>query len=208
MNQMGVVNLARVDERLIHGQVMVTLSQKSGVNSIFVVDEVVAKDKFMRDLYKSAGSRTGQKIIVITPEKAKFYWDEYQFKEYNCILIAKTVSVIYDLVKHGVPMKELNIGGIAQKNPEKDLLVTKSVYLNKEDAEKLKELDGVYGVEEILVVSGTNLPMVLEAINHQLLGTPIAEAAQAIVAQGKESVQAWDISMTSFEDEEDEDDDF
>ncbi|HBK6357244.1 TPA: PTS sugar transporter subunit IIB, partial [Enterococcus faecium] len=55
---MGVVNLARVDERLIHGQVMVTLSQKSGVNSIFVVDEVVAKDKFMRDLYKNAGSRT------------------------------------------------------------------------------------------------------------------------------------------------------
>jgi mannose/fructose/N-acetylgalactosamine-specific phosphotransferase system component IIB len=43
---MGVVNLARVDERLIHGQVMMTLSQKSGVNSIFVVDEVVAKDKF------------------------------------------------------------------------------------------------------------------------------------------------------------------
>ena len=35
---MGVVNLARVDERLIHGQVMVTLSQKSGVNSIFVVE--------------------------------------------------------------------------------------------------------------------------------------------------------------------------
>lgn len=44
---MGVVNLARVDERLIHGQVMVTLSQKSGVNSIFVVDEVqaVGQDK-------------------------------------------------------------------------------------------------------------------------------------------------------------------
>ncbi len=28
VNKMGVVNLARVDERLIHGQVMVTLSQK------------------------------------------------------------------------------------------------------------------------------------------------------------------------------------
>ena len=142
---MGVVNLARVDERLIHGQVMVTLSQKSGVNSIF-------------DLYKSAGSRTGQKTIVITPEKAKFYWDEYQFKEYNCILIAKTVSVIYDLVKHGVPMKELNIGGIAQKNPEKDLLVTKSVYLNKEDAEKLKELHEVYGVEDIYFQATPSAP--------------------------------------------------
>ena len=68
----------------------------------------------MRDLYKSAGSRTGQNHCHYAG-KAKFYWDEYQFKEYNCILIAKTVSVIYDLVKHGVPMKELNIGGIGRK---------------------------------------------------------------------------------------------
>ena len=146
---MGVVNLARVDERLIHGQVMMTLSQKSGVNSLFVVDEVVANDPFMRDLYKNAGSRTGQKTIVITPEKAQFYWDEYQFKDYNCILITKTVDVIYNLVKGGVPMKELNIGGIAQKNPETDIFVTKSVYLNKSDALKLKELNEEYGVEDI-----------------------------------------------------------
>lgn len=54
---------------------------------------------------------------------------------------------MYELVKHGVPMNELNIGGIAQKDPEKDLLVTKSVYLNKEDAQKLKDLKENYGVE-------------------------------------------------------------
>lgn len=155
---MGVINLARVDERLIHGQVMVTLSQKSGVNSIFVVDEVVANDKFMRELYKNAGSRTGQKTIVITPEKAKFYWDEYQFKDYNCILIAKTVKVIYDLVKHGVPMKELNIGGIAQKDANKDLLVTKSVYINKEDVDRLVEMKDKYGVENIYFQATPSAP--------------------------------------------------
>lgn len=155
---MGEVNLARVDERLIHGQVMMTLSQKSGINSIFVVDEVVAKDPFMRDLYKSAGGRTGQKTIVITPEKAKFYWDEFKFKEYNCILIAKTVSVIYDLVTHGVPIKNLNIGGIAQKNPEKDILVTKSVYLNKDDAEKLKEMNEKFGIEDIYFQATPSAP--------------------------------------------------
>ena len=58
---MGEVNLARVDERLIHGQVMVTLSKENNVNSIFVVDDVVAKDKFMKNLYKSAASRNGTK---------------------------------------------------------------------------------------------------------------------------------------------------
>lgn len=155
---MGVINLARVDERLIHGQVMMTLSQKSGVNSIFVVDEVVAKDSFMRDLYKNAGSRTGQKTIVITPEKAKFYWDEYKFKDYNCILLAKTVKVMYDLVKHGIPMKELNIGGIAQKDPNKDLLVTKSVYMNKEDVDRLVEMKQKYGVENIYFQATPSAP--------------------------------------------------
>lgn len=155
---MGVINLARVDERLIHGQVMVTLSQKSGVNSIFVVDEVVANDSFMRDLYKNAGGRTGQKTIVITPDKAKFYWDEYKFKDYNCILLAKTVKVMYELVKHGVPMKELNIGGIAQKDPSKDLLVTKSVYMNKEDVDRLVEMQEKYGVENIYFQATPSAP--------------------------------------------------
>jgi mannose/fructose/N-acetylgalactosamine-specific phosphotransferase system component IIB len=89
---MGAVVLARVDERLIHGQVMITLSQKAGVNSIFVVDDVVANDKFMRDLYRSAGARTGQKTIIITADKAKHYWDEFEFKDYNCILLSKTVK--------------------------------------------------------------------------------------------------------------------
>lgn len=146
---MGVVNLARVDERLIHGQVMITLSKRNGVNSIFVVDDTVAKDPFMKSLYKSAGSRTGQKTITMTEEKCEYYWDEFSFKEYSCILITKTIGVIYDLVKHGIPMKELNIGGIAQKNDATDIMVTKSVYMNKEDALKLKELNENCGVEDI-----------------------------------------------------------
>lgn len=146
---MGEVNLARVDERLIHGQVMVTLSKRAGVNSIFVVDDIVAKDPFMKGLYKSAGSRTGQKTIVMTVDKCKYYWDEYKFKNYSCILLTKTIDIMYELVKHGVPIKELNIGGIAQKDPEKDVRVTKAVYMNEDGAKKLKELHEKYGVEDI-----------------------------------------------------------
>lgn len=166
---MGVVNLARIDERLIHGQVMLTLSGRDGVNSLFVVDDIVAKDKFMKSLYKSAGGRTGKKTVVMTLEKCKYYWDEFEFKEYSCILIAKTVDVIYELVKYGVPMKEINIGGIAQKG-ENDIFVTKSVYLNKEDALKLKELNEQYHVEDIYFQATpsaprTNLKEVLAKFN-------------------------------------------
>lgn len=144
---MGTVNLARVDERLIHGQVMVTLSKRAGVNSIFVIDDGVAEDPFMKGVYKSAGGRTGNKTIVMTTEKAKYYWDEFEFKDYNAILIAKTVGVYYELIKHGVPIKELNIGGIAQKDAANDVQASKAVYMNQKDAEQLKELRDDYGVE-------------------------------------------------------------
>lgn len=154
---MGVVNLARVDQRLIHGQVMLTLSQRDGVNSIFVVDDAVAKDKFMKDLYKSAGARTGQKTIVMTEEKAKYYWDEFKFKEYKCILIAKTIDTMYELVKYGIPMKEMNIGGIAQAHDD-DIQVTKAVYLTKDGAEKLKDLHDNYGVENIYFQTTPSAP--------------------------------------------------
>ena len=65
---------------------------------------------------------------------------------------------MYDLVKHGIPMKELNIGGVAQKDTNKDLLVTKSVYMNKEDVDRLVEMRDKYGVENIYFQATPSAP--------------------------------------------------
>lgn len=154
---MGKVVLGRVDERLIHGQVMITLSQKDGVNSIFVVDDVVYEESFMKELYKSAGNRTGKKTIVLNEKRAFYYWDKYKFKDYNCILVAKSIDVFYKLIKHGVEVEELNVGGIAKKG-EDDLLVTKSVYLNKKDSDKLKELRDDYNINNIYFQATPSAP--------------------------------------------------
>lgn len=58
--------------------------------------------------------------------------------------------------------------------------------------------------ESVHIIGGTSLPMLLETINHQLIGTPVAEAAKAIIAQGKSSVGEWHVSMLEGDDEEDE----
>ena len=104
----------------------------------------------MKGIYKTAGSRTGHKTIVMTIDKCKHYWDEFDFKDYNAILIAKTVDTFYELVTHGVPMKELNIGGMPQKDPEAKA-ISGSVYLTEADVEKLVEMKRDYGVEDIYV---------------------------------------------------------
>lgn len=44
------------------------------------------------------------------------------------------------------------------------------------------------------VIGGVNLPMLLEAINHQMLHTPIEEAVEQIVKQGKDNLTVWHAS--------------
>lgn len=54
------------------------------------------------------------------------------------------------------------------------------------------------------IIGGTSLSMLLEAINHQLIGTPVEEAAKGVIAQGKSSISDWHISMIENDDEEDD----
>lgn len=57
--------------------------------------------------------------------------------------------------------------------------------------------------EKVYVVGGVNLPMLLEAINHQILSTPVEEAVSAILTQGTDSLAVWHTSDIEEDDEED-----
>ena len=62
--------------------------------------------------------------------------------------------------------------------------------------------------DSVYVIGGVNLPMLLEGINHQLIGTPVEEAAEAVIAQGKNSISDWHVSMIADEDDDADDDAF
>lgn len=144
---MGKIALARVDERLIHGQVMTNLSKRSGANSIFIIDDIVAKDPFMTSIFNSAGSRTGLKVKIFTVNDAIKEWNENQFANYSCILLTKTIDTMYQLVKGGCVIEELNLGGIAKK-PGTTAIVS-AVAITAEDCKKLVEMRDAYGVKNI-----------------------------------------------------------
>lgn len=58
--------------------------------------------------------------------------------------------------------------------------------------------------DSVHIIGGVNLPMLLVAINHQLLGTPVEQAAEAVVEQGTASISIWHASMV-VDDAEDDD---
>lgn len=58
--------------------------------------------------------------------------------------------------------------------------------------------------EKIFVITGVNLPVLLEAINQRMMGTPIHEAVNSILNEGQQSMVVWPSEKDPL-DEENED---
>lgn len=62
--------------------------------------------------------------------------------------------------------------------------------------------------DKAYIISGVNLPMLLEIINHQILGTQIEIVAKSAAEQAKECISSWHVPVDVDANEVDEDDDF
>lgn len=136
---MGEINLARVDDRLIHGQVMTKWSKGLGTNALFVIDDATAKDPFLKDIFTMSTANSGMTIKVFSVDEAIKYWESSNFEKYKAILLFKNISTVKAVVDKGLPIKRLNIGGIAKTKDAK--FVISSVGLKPADAEILKEIE-------------------------------------------------------------------
>ena len=60
--------------------------------------------------------------------------------------------------------------------------------------------------KKVFILGGANLPMLLETINQQLLEAPIEEVVEAVLQQGRASVESWSIDqMPQLGDDEEDD---
>lgn len=136
---MAEITLARVDDRLVHGQVMQVWTKGHGTNAAYVIDDATAADEFMKEIYESTQSTGGLSIKVFSSDTIVDEWNKNQFGDDNVALIFKSIAYVKKAVDGGVPIKELNVGGIAIKPGTTKVI--ESVGLSKDDAELCKALD-------------------------------------------------------------------
>lgn len=137
---MGKISLVRIDERLVHGQVMTKWSKGMGTNAIYIVDDATAKDDFMKTIFQSTGKRAGLKVDVFSIDAIIEEWNKDQFGKFTVILLFKTVKDVYDASKKGLPIEQLNVGGIAKKGDARYIIT--SVGITDEDEAMLLEMQG------------------------------------------------------------------
>ncbi len=124
------VNLARVDERLIHGQVMTAWVKKAWIKKIMLIDDEIAKDDFMKEVL-AMSAPAGVKVEVCTAVNAAQLLNEDSSDE-STMLLFKDLKHVELLTKAGYKLKELDIGNIGSAADRKS--ITREVYVS--DAEK------------------------------------------------------------------------
>lgn len=140
---MANIVLTRVDDRLIHGQVVSGWLRHTQGNRIVIVDEGVAKDEFMLGILEMAAP-PGVPVNAYTVADAIEYLSADHGDSTRIIVLAKSPLVIVDLVKADVPIKHLNIGGMGS-NPSRKKLY-KNIQASGEEIAAMKELQDL-GVE-------------------------------------------------------------
>ena len=130
MAEMRNVVLARVDDRLIHGEVVTAWTPTFRANKIIIIDDEVAKDTFNVRVVKALAP-AGTKVIVYNVEKAAEKLMVQGVPGERLLLLAKTPTTYNRLIKAGVPLKEVNLGGAGIRGERQPFI--NNVALNPEE---------------------------------------------------------------------------
>lgn len=132
------IKLVRIDDRLIHGQVAIVWSRESGANRIIVVSDEVAEDKIRSTLVKQAAP-PGIKVNVLDIGKAVRVFNNPKYEQEKVFYLFTKPQDIVQMLEEGVPIKEVNVGGMQYKNGKKQ--INKAVSVDDADIQAFYKLD-------------------------------------------------------------------
>lgn len=134
---MSNFKLARIDSRLIHGQVITKWLKRVDAEKIIIIDDALANDEFMKSIYVMAAP-SHVKVEVYTVEDGIQEWEDNGFGNAGILMLFKDVVTIYDTIKKGLPLEKIQIGGLGAGPDRKKAYGP--IYLSQEDFKMLKEL--------------------------------------------------------------------
>ncbi|NCE64969.1 PTS mannose/fructose/sorbose transporter subunit IIB [Pseudoflavonifractor sp. 524-17] len=127
----------RIDDRLIHGQVMTGWSKVYKATRIFVVDDKTAQDQFLCQVMKMAVPKDYD-VHVLTIEQA-IEAIQNDPPELRTIVLAKTPEVMAKLLDSGAPMKELNLGGMGYVAGRK--MILRNIQVSPDELAQLQAIE-------------------------------------------------------------------
>jgi PTS system mannose-specific IIB component/fructoselysine and glucoselysine-specific PTS system IIB component len=155
--------LLRIDERLIHGQVVIGWGNHLRADRFVVVDDELVSSHWEQDLYRLGAG--GAEVLFVTVAEARDRLAEWRAEPARSILLTRDVATMRRLADRGLLEGEsVNLGGVHHR-PDRDELLT---YVHMSDAER-RDLEAIAaaGVD----VSARDLPDAHRVSLSSLLGS-------------------------------------
>ncbi|OFI49936.1 PTS mannose transporter subunit EIIAB [Floricoccus tropicus] len=143
------IPLARIDSRLLHGQVATGWTPAVKPDRIIVVSDKVAKDELRKKLIEQAAP-AGVKAHIVPIDKMIQVAKDPRFGNTKALLLFETPEDALRAIEGGVPIKELNVGSMAHSTGK--TMVNNVLSMDKEDVEtyeKLRDLGIKFDVRKV-----------------------------------------------------------
>jgi PTS system mannose-specific IIB component/fructoselysine and glucoselysine-specific PTS system IIB component len=137
------IALYRIDDRLIHGQVVVGWGQRLNVGFIVLVDDAVRASPWEQELYRM-GVPPNIEVITVSRTEAAARLADWDADARVGIVVAGDVATLAALTENCLQVKRINVGGVHQRPGRSERL--RFVYLSDAEVEQLKRL-AARGVE-------------------------------------------------------------
>ena len=160
--------LARIDTRLLHGQVATAWTKAVQPNRIIAVSDSVANDDLRKNMIEQAAP-PGVKANVVPIDKMCKVDKDTRFGDTKAMLLFETPQDALRAIEGGVQIKKLNLGSMAHSLGK--VALAKAVSMDKDDVktfEKLLALGVEIDVRKVPSDSPENINEILKKAKKEL----------------------------------------
>lgn len=161
--------LARIDSRLLHGQVATAWSKTVQPTRIIVVSDSVAKDELRKKLIQQAAPPGVKAHVVPIDHMIKLAKDKEHFGGQRAMLLFENPQDLLRAVEGGVPLKTINVGSMAHSIGK--VQPNKVLAFNQNDIDtfnKLKQAGLNFDVRKVPNDSKGNMDEILKRAQEEL----------------------------------------
>jgi len=137
-NDYMVIGLARIDDRLIHGQVATRWTKETNVKRIIVVSDDVAADK-VRSTLLTQVAPPGVTAHVVDVAKMIRVYNNPKYAGERVMLLFTNPTDVERIVEGGVKITSVNIGGMAFRQGKTQ--VNNAISVDAKDIEAFNKLN-------------------------------------------------------------------
>lgn len=130
--------LARIDSRLLHGQVATGWIPQMHPDRVIVVSDSVAKDELRKSMIREAAP-AGVKAHTVPLKKMEEIAKDPRFGDTHALLLFENPEDVLRAIKGGIDIKEINVGSMSYR--EGDVNANNVLSMNQEDVDTFRELE-------------------------------------------------------------------